>query len=232
MFSYHIHEVLNQNQLIRIRSLLQRADHENLWIDGVLTTRGDSSKDGKMNLELIDSPALREINDVIMECLSADRKFVQFTAAKSSYSVLVSKTFAGGFYNPHTDDWANGDYSTTLFLSDPEDYEGGELCIYDGGIDETKFKLEAGWAVTYPTGMIHRVNKVSTGIRHVSVFWTKSLIKDPFIRSIFFNVSACAEILHRDHSVHLSNCKSAANDPIFMLDTVKSQILRRYSDSN
>jgi PKHD-type hydroxylase len=232
MLNYYVRQVLDEEQLTQIHGLLRQAETEDLWFNGQLTANGDDVSSMKKNFELLDTPVLQGINDLIMGSLDRDKKFMQFTAAKSSYKVFVSKTPAGGYYNPHTDSWDNGDYSTTLFLNDPDEYEGGELCLYDGGEEENKFKLRAGWAITYPTGMIHRVNKVLAGTRYVSVFWTQSLIKDPFMRSVFFGISNSLEALIKDHPVYLLNCKGAADDPIFTLGTLKSQILRRYADVN
>jgi PKHD-type hydroxylase len=230
MYNYYVRKILDDNTIKRIKFLLEESNTRNLWFDGCLSASGDDIKSAKVNMELPDSPILQEINDLIMMLLDKDRKFVDFTAAKSSRKVFVSKTSSGGFYHPHTDNWDNGDYSTTVFLNDPNDYVGGELCLYLGGEEETKIKLDAGWAVTYPTGVIHRVNKVLTGTRYVSVFWTESLIKDSFIRNLFCEISSCIHLLQQDHSIHLTDCKGADRDPFFKLNNLKTQILRRYSD--
>jgi len=169
---------------------------------------------------------------MIMSSLDGDSKFISYTAAKQTCSNIVSKTFPGGYYNPHLDNWDNGHYSTTVFLNDGNEYDGGELCLYIGGDKEIKIKLDAGWAVTYSTGIVHRVNKVVSGNRYVSIFWTKSLISDPFIRYMYGELSNIQEnISEKEHSFHLLNCISALKDPNFCLDNLKTEILRRYSNS-
>ena len=106
-------------------------------------------------------------------------EFAFFTEPKTSSSIIISKTPAGGYYKPHTDWEALGHYSTTIFLNDPDTYGGGELCILPNPYeDEVKIKLEAGWGITYETGTPHRVATVTQGERLVSVFWTESKIKD------------------------------------------------------
>ena len=214
---FYVRKLLDDNSIKRINVLLEQSNSQNLWVDGFLSASGLDVRSAKVNSELPDSPILQEINDLIMMSLNNDRNFIHLTAAKSTKKVFVSKTSSGGFYNPHTDNWDNGDYSTTLFLNSPDEYEGGELCLYLGGQEETKFKLDSGWAITYSTGTVHRVNKVLSGSRYVSVFWTKSLLKDSFIRNIFFEISRCIDIIEKDNPVHLTNCISGDKDPFFKL---------------
>lgn len=228
--NYYVRKLLDDDSIKKIKFLLEQSNSQNLWIDGCLSAYGADIRSAKLNSELPDCPILQEINDLIMMSLDNDKNFINLTAAKSTRKVFVSKTPSGGFYNPHTDSWDNGDYSTTVFLNNPDEYDGGELCLYLGGQEETKIKLDAGWAVTYPTGTIHRVNRVLSGSRYVSVFWTESLIKDSFIRNIFFEISRCVDILGQNNTVHLTDCKSADKDPFFKLNLIKMEILRRYSD--
>lgn len=228
MKNYYVRKVLDQEQLKTVKEILDQSNYHNCWADGL--NSGGGQKSVKNNVELVEACYSQAINNLIMSSLDSDFSFVNFTAPATTKLNIVSKTTSGGYYNPHFDNWNNGDYSTTVFLNDPSEYEGGELCLYIGGEDEEKIKLDAGWAVTYSTGTIHRVNRVVTGTRYVSVFWTKSLISDPFIRFIWGEIGNVQDKLPIiDHSVHLSTCISALNDPYFLLNNLKTQILRRYA---
>ena len=98
-----------------------------------------------------------------------------FCHPKRNENVIISRTVAGGYYNPHFDNPANGQFSTTIFLSDPSSYEGGELGLWIDG-EEKKFKLPAGHGVVYETGIPHHVNAVTKGERLVVIFWTYSTL--------------------------------------------------------
>ena len=79
------------------------------------------------------------------------------------------------------------DYSATLFINDPSEYEGGELCL-DIGTHEVEYKLNPGQLIVYPTGISHRVNTVSSGERHVCVMWFESAIQDIRMRKIYKDI--------------------------------------------
>jgi len=229
MKNYYVRKLLDSEQLKIVNQIIDEANKNNYWGDGL--NSGGGFKRIKNNTELSNTEFLQIINNMIMNCLDNDSKFINHTIAKETNLNIISKTSSGGYYNPHIDNWSNGDYSTTVFLNNPKDYDGGELCLYFDGNDELKFKLDAGYAITYSTGTIHRVNKVISGNRYVSVFWTKSLISDPFIRHIYTELSNIQEnISEKEHSFHLSNCISALKDPNFCLDSLKTEILRRYSN--
>lgn len=228
MKNYYVRKILDENNLKLIKNLIKDSNEKQLWIDGQMSAVGDYKKSHKINFEMVDCLELRKIHEIIMNSLDCDIKFKNFTAAKSTNLNIVSKTSSGGFYQPHIDNWNNGDYSTTVFLNDPDEYVGGELCLYIDGEEETKIKLDAGWGITYSTGIIHRVNKVITGTRYVSVFWTQSLLQDPFIRHIYGEITDTLGSLLSNNSIYLNNCKSAYDDPVFKLDALRSEILRRY----
>lgn len=227
MKQYYIRKILKKNQINEISHIIQDADQNNSWVDGLIS--GGGTKQVKNNLELSDLNYLQIINDYIMHSLDNDKEFLNFTVPITTYLNIVSKTQSGGYYNPHKDIWSSGDYSTTVFLNNPEDYGGGELCLYLGGDDEIKIKLDAGWGITYPTGILHRVNKVSFGNRYVSVFWTKSHIKDSFIRHIYSEISNVGNYLEQQNiPIHISDCIASTKDPVFLIDNLKNEILRKY----
>ena len=229
MMNYYLRKVLEKDQVELIQNLLKRAEEHNLWHDGLKSGGGSSST--KSNKELSDLQMLQAINDCIMESLDSDIHFLGFTSAKNTYQNIISKYEPGNYYNPHFDNYNNGDFSTTVFLSEPDTYQGGELCLLLGNDDEKMFKLDAGWAITYPTGIIHRVNKVTSGTRYVSVFWTKSRIKDNFIRNINYQLELMIESLENNsNSIHYTDCKAVFKDPLFIAKNLQNEILRHYGE--
>jgi PKHD-type hydroxylase len=226
--NYYIRKVLEKEEIQIIQKLLRIADEKNFWQDGLGSGGGKHST--KKNKELSNIEISKEINNYIMSSLDRDSKFLNFTSASESSLNIISKTESGDYYNPHSDNWANGDYSTTIFLSNPEDYIGGELSLYFGNDEEKKVKLDAGWAITYQTGILHRVNKVISGIRHVSVFWTHSKIKDSNIRNINSQLSNLIEILEKNHTpIHIHDFESCLEDPLFVARNLQNEICRIYS---
>ena len=103
--------------------------------------------------------------------VDSNRTFSEFTHPRSSGQPMCTRTSVGGYYKPHFDDVTNGHFSTTIFLNDPDEYEGGELVLWIDG-EERFFKPKAGEGVTYETGIGHRVNPVTKGERLALVFWT------------------------------------------------------------
>ena len=227
MKHYYIRKILEKDQINQISRIIEDANRNNSWVDGLITSGG--TKQVKNNLELHDTNSAQVINDYIMHSLDNDKEFLNFTIPTTTYLNIVSKTQSGGYYQPHKDDWHNGDYSTTVFLNSPEEYGGGELCLYLGGEEEIKIKLDAGWGITYSTGILHRVNKVSFGNRYASVFWTKSAIKDSFMRHIYSEISNVGNYLEQQNTpIHISDCIGATKDPLFSIENLKNEILRKY----
>jgi len=225
---YYVRKILEKDQISEINNTIENANKNDSWVDGLMT--GGGTKKVKNNLELSDANSAQVINEYIMSSLDNDKEFLNFTTPTTTNLNIVSKTQSGGYYKPHKDNWHNGDYSTTVFLNSPEEYGGGELCLYLGGEEEIKIKLDAGWGITYSTGILHRVNEVSFGNRYVSVFWTKSAIKDPFIRHIYSEISNVGNYLEQQKiPIHVSDCIGATKDPLFSLENLKNEILRKYS---
>lgn len=147
------------------------------WDDG-LTSFSVLDRDADKDAHLVKRNFQTDIDPTdLYEGMDSNQEFIDFTYPNHTKTPLFTKTETGGYYRPHWDDVTNGQFSTTVFLSDPRDYEGGELTLYLRGKEE-KFKLEPGWGVTYETGTPHEVKTVTSGERIVSVFWTTSIIWD------------------------------------------------------
>jgi PKHD-type hydroxylase len=224
MENFYLRKVLDDEHVSIIQNLLKHADENNLWENGLMSGGGNSSI--KRNRELIDHNMSQKINDFIMESLDSDKDFISYTVAKCSGLNIISKYESGDYYKPHMDNFNNGDYSTTLFLSDPSTYSGGELCLLLGN-EEQMFKPEAGWAITYPTGTIHRVNTVLHGTRYASVFWTISLIKDLTFRKIYNQLQLIDKYFQENPvPIQFTDCNSSMRDPSFVVKNIQNELLR------
>jgi len=211
-------KLLEPCEVDRIQELLSLGG----WEDGLATVI-NGSHEVKTNLEstLHGSPR-EEIHSIIYNALDRDALFLGKTVAKSTDYPIISKTSVGGYYRPHQDKISVGDYSTTVFLNDPSEYEGGALRLYDG-CEIVDIKLERGWAVTYDTGTPHEVAEVTSGTRTVSVFWTHSKLKLGREREIFENMYRLKSILPASINISL---EEAMNDPGFLIECLIKDIAR------
>lgn len=126
--------------------------------------------------------------DIVKSAIEVNGPLRAHTMMNRSCDFIFSKYLTGGYYHTHVDSQKMGpmrtDYSVTLFINDPSEYEDGELCI-DIGTHEVKYKLNPGQALIYPTGIPHRVDAVKSGERHVCVFWIESALQDPRMRHVY-----------------------------------------------
>ena len=189
----HIPNVLNQNQIKECRELLNKAD----WIDGKLTA-GNQAINVKSNLQLAENnPLLKYLRDLITHALKTNPLFVSATLPNHIISPFVNRYENSGAYGNHVDnsilyDTTVGknfrtDVSSSLFFTDPDEYEGGEMVIEDTfGLHEVK--LPAGDLILYPSTSLHRVEPVTKGVRMVSFMWTQSMIRSAWKRNILFEL--------------------------------------------
>ncbi|SHF48439.1 PKHD-type hydroxylase [Lampropedia hyalina DSM 16112] len=188
-----IENVLNRQELEHMRTLLAQAR----WHDG-RETAGYAAMRQKSNEQLRaqDEVAVR-MGQVILHALSGNARFISFALPLKILSPMFNCYRGGGEYGFHIDnairvDPLSGqrvrtDVSTTVFLNDPQEYEGGELIINDTyGIE--RVKLPAGHAVVYPGSSLHRVSPVTSGQRVASFFWTQSMVQDDAQRAILFDL--------------------------------------------
>lgn len=186
-----IENLINQDTLARLRGWMSEATFE----DGRATAGGNAAK--VKNNEQISSdpdrpdPKLAEMQDLFIDRLWDNGLFYAAAQPKEILSPLFSRYTAGKQYGLHMDNALMGDMridlSLTLFLSDPADYDGGELIIYFP-TGERSIKLPARHAVLYPTTALHRVAEVTKGQRLVAVTWIRSLVRDAAKREILFDL--------------------------------------------
>ena len=185
-----IPEILTRKELQAIRAAVARAEFR----DGG-TTAGGLAKRVKNNQELDPGAALPpKLVDMIMAGFGRSDTFKRTTIARTVLKPIISRYVPGMEYGLHVDNALMGrevkvrtDQSVTLFLSDPGDYDGGELLIQFGGGEEA-VKLPAGAAVVYPSGALHRVAPVTRGERLAAITWVQSFIRDPAKREVLHDL--------------------------------------------
>jgi len=192
------------------------------WRDG-RESAGKVAAAVKRNLQAaMASPAGRRLHEELLR-LIADHPVVQAAARPRRFSpLLISRTEAGGGYGAHIDNPLMGkgegqlrsDVSFTLFLSPPEDYDGGELVIHAAGMTQ-EVKGKAGQLLLYPATSIHEVRPVTRGTRIVCVGWIESLVPDPAQRELLFDLenlrAALRQRLELQSAELLTLDKSLAN---------------------
>ena len=174
------------------------------WRDG-RETAGAVAREVKRNLQAaMDSTAGRRLADELLP-LIAENPVLKAAAQPRRFSpLIISKTADGGHYGPHVDNALMGkgagrvrtDLSFTLFLTPPDQYEGGELVVHTAGMTQ-EVKGEAGHLVLYPSGSIHEVRPVTRGERIVCIGWIESMIADGMRREMLFDLENLRSSLRR-----------------------------------
>ena len=156
-------------------------------------TAGALARAVKRNAQAADTPAREAVLRKVRAALDGSAAF-QSAARPKAFARLVVSRYAGGqAYGTHVDDalmaGARTDLSFTLFLSDPDSYQGGALVIEDR-IEDRAFKLKAGELILYPSDTLHRVEPVSAGERLAVVGWATSWVREPARREILVDLDA------------------------------------------
>ena len=196
-----IPKVLSPEQLTGCREILAAA----AWIDGRVTAgyQGAPVKDNRQLPE--DSPAARELGDLVLAALERNPLFISATLPSRVYPPMFNRYEGGQHFGNHVDNAVRllpgtgikirTDVSATLFLAEPSDYDGGELMVEDSyGMHSVK--LAAGDMVVYPSSSLHRVNPVTRGARLASFFWIQSMIRDDGRRAMLFDVDSAIQRLN------------------------------------
>ena len=203
----HIPGLFTRDEVTRIRTALEQAE----WGDGKVTAGYQSAK-AKHNLQLAqDHPLAREISEAMLLRLWQNPLFMSAALPHKVFPPLFNCYTGGGSFDFHIDnavrDVQGGrervrtDLSSTLFFSDPEDYDGGELMIQDT-YGEQRVKLPAGDLVLYPGTSLHKVEPVSRGARFASFFWTQSLVREDSQRALLFQMDQAIQKLTADVPEH------------------------------
>ena len=165
------------------------------FVDGSATA-GVYARTVKRNQQLENSPETQKLQEFVMQALMRSVEFERFAFPRNMKPIMFSRYEPGMEYGTHVDNAVmsgrppvRSDVSLTLFLSEPDTYDGGELTIQTLTGDE-QIKLPAGSIVTYPSSTLHRVAPVTRGVRVAAVTWVQSMIRDPACREILFDLEA------------------------------------------
>ena len=218
--------VLSEEQVYRAREALDGA----AWVDGRVTA-GPQAARVKDNAQLPDDhPLARELGDAVIASLQRNPLFLSAALPLRVFPPLFSRHASGQAFGNHVDNAIRQvgrtahrlrtDVSATLFLSDPSEYDGGELLVEDTyGVHAVK--LPAGHMVLYPATSLHRVSPVTRGARVASFFWIQSMVRDDGKRTVLFDLDSVIQQLNRDVLNH-----PAATQ----LTAVYHNLLRRWAD--
>ncbi|MFG1465432.1 Fe2+-dependent dioxygenase [Xanthobacter sp. DSM 24535] len=205
----HIPNVLTPEQVARCRAVMAEA----AWADG-RATAGFQSVAVKRNLQLADgSREAADLGAMVHAALERSPLFMSAVLPKQIMPPMFNRYDAGMTFGSHVDNAIRvvrgtglamrTDVSTTLFLSDPEEYDGGELVVEDT-YGSHQVKLPAGDAIIYPATSLHHVTPITRGSRVASFFWTQSLIRDVIQRALLFDMDMAIIRLNQDHPSHPS----------------------------
>lgn len=201
------------------------------WVDGKATA-GVQSAQAKHNRQLDeDDPVARQLGGLILQRLSDNPLFMSAALPKRIYPPLFNRYGEGEGFGFHIDNAIRGikgvrervrtDLSATLFLADPDSYDGGELVIRDT-FGERQVKLPAGHLVLYPGSSLHRVEPVTRGERLAAFFWIESLVREDSQRSL---------LLDMDVAIQRLTAQGADASSLLELTGVYHNLLRRWGDT-
>jgi PKHD-type hydroxylase len=205
----HIPNVLTAEQVARCRDVMTKAE----WVDGNVTS-GHQSRKVKYNLQLPEeSETAHELGDMVLKALYRSPLFMSAVLPQQVFPPLFNRYDAGMVFGSHVDNAIRShpqqpvrirtDVSATLFISAPEDYDGGELTVEDT-YGSHSVKLPAGDLIIYPATSLHNVTPITRGSRIASFFWIQSLIRDVSKRALLFDLDLAIIQLTRDHADHPS----------------------------
>jgi len=200
-------DVLTAAQLNEARQLLDLAE----WIDGRVTA-GHQSVRSKNNTQLPEnSEAARRIGEMILNSLGQNPLFIAAALPFRVFPPLFNRYQGGESFGTHVDNAIRQvtgtghrirtDLSATLFFSEPQEYDGGELVVEDT-YGTHNVKLPAGYMILYPATSLHHVRPVTRGARIASFFWIQSMVRDDGERSLLFDLDTAIQRINRDNAEH------------------------------
>ena len=221
-----IPSLLDAECLAEIRQQLKEAE----WQDGRVTA-GFQSAQVKHNLQLSQPDRVaRAAGELIVQALERNALFLSAALPHHLYPPLFNRYEPGMAFGAHVDNAVRQvpgtphrlrtDLSATLFLSAPEDYDGGELVIEDT-YGPHEVKLAAGDMVLYPADTLHRVSPVTRGVRLAAFFWVQSMVRDDGARTLLFELDASIRGLTR---------AGADREALLRLTGCYHNLIRRWAD--
>ena len=214
-----------------VQALRERLD-AGPWSDGNATS-GHQSATAKKNLQLPeDSEVAKEVSALVVQALNANPMFVAAALPHTIFPPLFNRYEGGGEFGLHVDNAIRqsrgggamrirSDLSATLFLSEPEDYDGGELIIEEM-YGSQSIKLPAGDMVLYPSKSLHSVTPVTRGARVSSFMWMQSLVRDDADRETLFRLDVATQRVGLE--------KGPKDQAVNELTGVYHNLLRRWAE--
>ncbi len=223
-----IHKLLSKAEVGEFRAKLAAGP----WVDGSVSA-GSLARAVKANEQLDESSALAiELGNAVLRKLGRHPRFIAASLAKKIYPPRFNRYRDGGHYGEHIDSAVlavpgsslnvRSDLSATLFLCEPDEYDGGEL-QFDSGFGQQTIKLGAGDLILYPSTTLHQVRAVTRGERIACFFWVESLVGDGGARALLVELDECIQAL---------TAKLSARDPeVLRLTGLYHNLLRRWAIS-
>jgi PKHD-type hydroxylase len=205
----HVPDILTADEVAQFRATLNGVD----WADGRVTAGAQAAR-VKNNRQLTeDHPVARQLGEIILKKLAHSALFTSATLPLKVFPPLFNCYEGGGNFGMHIDTAVRftsipphrvrTDVSATLFLSAPEEYDGGEL-IVDDTYGMHKAKLPAGHMILYPSSSVHEVSPVTRGARLAAFFWVQSMVRDDAQRAMLFEMDKAIQRLNKDVPSHPS----------------------------
>ncbi|MEP7349102.1 MAG: Fe2+-dependent dioxygenase [Sphingorhabdus sp.] len=222
-----IPSILNPDEVNHLRTVLA----ETQWVDGNVTS-GVQSALAKNNLQVPeDTPEARALGETILRALGSNAMFNSAALPLRVFPPLFNRYDIGMGFDAHVDNAiryiasarqrVRTDVSATLFLTDPDEYDGGELVI-EGSYGEQRVKLAAGDMVLYPADSLHRVEPITRGSRWASFFWIQSMVRDDGNRALLYRF---------DQSITLARTELGDKHPsVLGLTSTFHNLLRKWAE--
>jgi len=219
-------EVLTAEQVANCRKMLEAAE----WVDGRITA-GHQSARAKDNQQLPENlDEAKKLGDVVLIALERNPLFMSAALPLKVFPPLFNRYQDGQSFGNHVDNAirqvtgtphrVRTDLSATLFFSNPDEYDGGELVVEDTyGVHAVK--LPAGHMILYPASSVHHVRPVTRGVRLASFFWIQSMVRDDGERAMLFDLDVAIQRLMEDVPDHVS---------VVELTSLYHNLLRRWAD--
>jgi PKHD-type hydroxylase len=191
----HLKNLLSKDE---IQGVQTRLSEDAPWQDG-RSSAGGQALAHKNNQQLAqDSDAARQLQAVVLAAVQRDPLFFSAALPRKIFNPLFNRyAGAANHYGNHIDgavlrsradgQWVRSDIACTLFLADPDSYDGGELVVQDS-LGDQRIKLPAGDAIIYPATSVHRVEPVTRGVRLASFFWIESMVRSDEQRRLLFDM--------------------------------------------
>jgi PKHD-type hydroxylase len=213
----HVPNVLSPEALARCRAIVEAAD----WQDGRITA-GSQSGQVKNNRQLAEgAEASIAARAIVVDALARSAMFFSGALPKKTFPPLFNRyDGSANTFGNHIDNavrtstltgaWVRTDLSCTLFLAEPDEYEGGELVVEDT-FGSHRIKLAAGDAILYPSSSVHRVEPVTRGSRLACFFWIESMVRNDEQRRLLYDMDRAIMALRAAHGdddevVRLTGC--------------------------